>query len=81
MSERLMRLNEDRPIEGARLALTTCQETLNTSIFMKYLNMFNKADKFALGMAPFAERNYDPKWFKDPFLGSSPQTAAQSNTI
>lgn len=80
-SERLMRLNEDRPIEGVRLALTTCQETPNTNIFMKYLNMFIEADKFAPGMAPFADRNFGPKWFKDPFSRSSPQTAAQSNAI
>lgn len=81
MSERLMRLNEDRPIEGVRLALTNYQETPNTSIFMKYLNMFIEADKFAPGMAPFADRNFGPKWFKDPFPDSSPQSGAQSNVI
>lgn len=81
MSERLMRLNEDRPIERAKLALTTCQETPNTNVFMKYLNMFIEADKFAPGMTPFADRNFDPKWFKDPFPNNSPQTAAQSNII
>lgn len=80
-SERLMRLNEDRPIEGARLALMTCQETPNTSIFMKYLNMFIKADKFSPGMTPFADRNFGLEWSRDPFPGSSAQTAAQSNTI
>lgn len=76
MSERIMRLNEDRPIEGARLALTTYQETRNTHIFMKYLNMFIEPDKFAPGMALFADRTFGPKWFKDPFPGGSPQTAA-----
>lgn len=70
-----MRLNKDRPIEGAKLALITCQETPNASIFMKYLNMFIEADKFAPGMAPFTDMNFGPKWFKDPFPGSSPQTA------
>lgn len=81
MSERPVRLNEDRPMGGARLALTTCQETPNTSIFMKYLNMFIQVAKFSPGMAPFANKNFGPKWFKDPFPDSSPQTAAQSNMI
>lgn len=76
-----MRLNKDRLIEGARLALTTCQETPNANIFIKYLNMFIEVDKFAPGMASFADRNFGPKWFKDPFPGSSPQTAAQANAI
>lgn len=76
MLERLMRLNEDWPIEGARLALTTCQETPNTSIFMKYLKMFTEAEKFAPGMASFADKNFGPKWFIDPFPGLSPQTAS-----
>lgn len=76
-----MRLNEDRPIEGAKLDSTTCQETPNTSIFIKYLNMFIEADKFPPGMASFADRNFGPKWFKDPFPGNSPQTSAQSNPI
>lgn len=76
-----MRLNKDRPIEGARLALITCQETPNANIFMKYLNIFIETDKFAPGMASFDERNFSPKWFKDPFPGSSPQTVAQSNAI
>lgn len=67
-----MRLNEDRPIEGAGLALTTFPETPNTHLFMKYLNMFIEADKFSPGMAPFADRTFVPKWFKDPFLGGSP---------
>lgn len=67
-----MRLNEDRSIEGAKQALTTCLETPNTSIFMKYLNMFIEAGKFSPGMAPFAGRNFGPKWFKDPFPGGSP---------
>lgn len=81
ISERLMLLNKDRLIEGARLALTTCQETPSANIFMKYLNMFIEADKFAPGMAPFADRSFGPKWFKDPFPRSSPQTAAQPNVI
>lgn len=80
-SKRLMRLNEDRPIEEAKLALTTFQETLNTSIFIKYLNMLIEADKFAPGMMQFADTNFGPKLFKDPFPGSSPQTASQSNAI
>lgn len=69
VSECIMRLNEDRPIGGARLALTTCQETANKHLFMKYLNMFIEADKFAHGMAPFPDRNFGLKWFKDPFPG------------
>lgn len=44
MSEHIMWLNEDRPIEGDRMALMTCQETPNTDIFLKYLNMFIEAD-------------------------------------
>lgn len=76
MSEHLMRLNEDLPIEGARLAPITCQETPNANIFMKHLNMSIEADKFAPGIVLFADRNFGPKWFKDPFLGRSPQTAA-----
>ena len=70
-----MQLNEDWPIEGAKLAFTTCQETPNTYIFMKYLNMFIEVDKFAPGMTPFTDRTFNPKWFKDPFPGGSPQAA------
>lgn len=76
-----MRLNEDRLVEGDRLALTTCQETPNKHLFMKYLNMFIKADKFSLGMALLADRIFDLNWFKNPFPGGSPQAAAQSNVI
>lgn len=76
-----MRLNEDRPVEGASLALTTCQETPNKHLFMKYLNMFIEVDKFSPGMASFANRTIGPKWFKDPFPGVSPPDAAQSNAI
>lgn len=46
---------------------------------MKYLNMFIEANKFSPGMAPFANRSFGPKWFKDPFPGDFPQVAAQSN--
>lgn len=74
--ECIMRLNEDRPIEGPRLALTTCQETPKKHLFMKYLNMFIEADKFAPGMASFVDRTFSPKWFKDLFPGGSPQAAA-----
>lgn len=81
MSKFIMRLNEDRPIEGARFALTTCQETPNKYLFMKYLNMFIEADKFAPSMAPFVDRTFNPKRFKDPFPGGSPQAVAQSNSI
>ena len=70
--ERILRLNEDRPIEGARLALMTCQDTPNKHLFMKYLNMLIEADKFFPGMAPFADRSFGPKWLKDPFPGESP---------
>lgn len=81
VSDRIVRLTEDRPIEGAMLALTTCQETPNTHLFMKYLNMFIEVDKSAPGMTSFIDRPFGPKWFKDPFPGGSPQAAAQSNTI
>lgn len=81
MSEHILRLNEDRPIEGARLALITCQETPNEHLFMKYLNMFIEADKFFLGMAPFEDRSFGLKWFKDSFSGDSSQAATQSNVV
>lgn len=74
--ERILRLNEDWPIEGARLTLMTCQETPNKHLFMKYLNIFIEADKFAPGMALFLDRSFGQKWFKDPFPGESPQAAA-----
>jgi hypothetical protein len=32
--ERIMRLNQDRPIKGVRLALMTCQETSSKHLFM-----------------------------------------------
>lgn len=67
-----MRLIEDRPVEGARLDLTTCQETPNKHLFMKYLKMFIEENKFAPSMAQFADRTFGPKWFKDPFPGGSP---------
>lgn len=76
-----MRLNKDRPIKWARLALTTCQENPNKHLFKKYLNMFIKAHKFAPGMAPFANQTFGPKWFKDPFPGGFPQAATQLNAI
>lgn len=55
VSDRIVRLTGDRLIEGAMLALTTFQETPNTRLFMKYLNIFIEADKFAPGMAPFVD--------------------------
>lgn len=79
--EHILRLNEDRPVEGARLALMTRKETLNKHLFMKYLNMFIDADKFSPGMAPFVDRRFGLKWFKDPFPGEFPQAAAQSNAV
>lgn len=81
VSECILRLNEDRSIEGVRLALITCQETPNKHLFMKYLNMFIKADKFVPGMAPFADQSFGPKWFKDIFLRDFPQAATQSNVV
>lgn len=81
VSDRIMRLTEDRQIEGARFTLTTWQETPNTHLFMKYLNMFIEVDKFAIGISLFVDRPFGPKWFKDPFPGGSPQAAAESNTI
>lgn len=74
--ECILQLNEDRPIEWARLALMTCQKTPNKHLFTKYLNMFIEAEKYAPGMAPFADRSLDPKWFKDPFPGDFPQVVA-----
>lgn len=79
--EHILRLNEDRLIEGARLALMTCQETPNKHLFMKYLNMYIEADNFAPSMAPFVDQSFGPKWFKDPFPCESPQAAAQSNVV
>lgn len=43
--------------------------------------MFIEVDKFAPGMASFADRNFGPKWFKDPFPSGFPQTVAHSNAI
>lgn len=48
---------------------------------MKHLNMFIKVDKFSPDMAPFADRTFDPEWFKDHFPGGSPKAATQSNAI
>lgn len=70
-----MRLNEDQPVEGERLALMPCQETPEKHLFMKYRNMFIEADNFVPGMAPFMDRSFGLKWFKNPFLGYSPQAA------
>lgn len=67
-----MCLNEDQPVEGARLTLMTCQEAPNKHLFMEYLNMFIKADPFVLCMGPFMDRSFGPKWFKSPFPGDSP---------
>lgn len=79
--ERIMHLNQDRPIEGIRLALMTCQETPNKHFFMKYLNMFIEASSFVPGMATFVDRSFGPTWFKKPFPGGSPQVAALSSVI
>lgn len=76
-----MRLNEDRPVEGARLALMTCQETPNKHLCMKHLNMFIEVDSFVRGMAPFMDRSFGPKWFKNPFPGDSPHVAAKSSVV
>lgn len=81
VSERILRLNEDQPVEGKRLALMTCQETPNKHLFMNYPNMFIKADKFAPSMTQFADQSFGPKWFKDPFSGEPPQDATQSNVV
>lgn len=67
-----MRLTHERPIEGVRLALTTCQEIPNKTLFMKYINMFSETTTFVLGMAPFADRNFGPTWFTNPFPSVSP---------
>lgn len=67
-----MHLSQDRPIEGVRLALMTCQETPNKHLFMKYINMFIEATSFVQGIAPFVDQSFDPTWFKNPFPGDSP---------
>lgn len=72
VSERMMRLNQDRPIEGVRLALMTCQKTPNKHLFMKYINMFIEATSFVPGMTPFVDRNFGLTWFKNPFPGDFP---------
>lgn len=76
-----MHLNQDRPVEGTRLSLMTCQETPNKHLFMKYLNIFIKDNSFVPGMAPFVDQSFVPKWFKNPFPGDSPQAAAQSSVV
>lgn len=81
MLERIMCLNQDRPIEGVRLALMTCQETPNKNLFMKYLSMFIKANYFVPGMDPFVDRSFGPKWFKNPFPGDSPQVVVLSSAV
>lgn len=81
VSERIMHLNEDRPIEGAKLSLMTWQEAPNKHLFMKYLNMFIEAESFIPGMVPFVDQSFGPKWLKNPFLGDFPQAAAQSSVV
>ena len=76
-----MRLNEDRSVEGARLALMTCQEAPNKHLFMKYLSVFIEVNSFVPSMAPFVDRSFGPKWSKHHFPGDSPQATAQSSVV
>lgn len=75
----MMRLTQDLPIKGVRLALMTCQETLNKHLFMKYINMFIEPTSFVPYMDPFVDQNFGPTWFKNPFPGDSPQATTLSN--
>lgn len=81
VSKRIMHLTQKCPIEGVRLALTTYQEVPNKTLFMKYINLFSETTTFVSGKALFADRNFGPTWFTNPFPGVSPQTAAHSNVV
>lgn len=67
-----MHLTQECPIEGVQLTLTTCQEVPNKTLFVKYINLFSETTTFVSGMAHFAERNFGPTWFRNPFPGISP---------
>lgn len=76
-----MCLTHEHPIEGVRLALTTCQEVPNKTLFMKYISLFNETTTLVSGMRPFADQNIGLTWFTNPFPRVSPQTAAHLNAV
>lgn len=61
--------------------LDDMSEAPNKHLFMKYLNMFIEVDSFVPGMAPFLDRSFSPKWFKNHFPCDSPQDATQSSVV